>query len=1075
METIDIHYSQELYERMVEKYPILSTKTIQNILDQRRSLFVNDRLTPETINQIRQEVAVTLGIATETPAQDNAETQDLQQSRNVVSAEITNYFETNIILYTGTNPMTRPALPKLHFSSNTNNIISQINRILEEKVEACRTLDQLHELIYIAAATTLNAHQQTTQDKESSERRIMEKPWERRLKNQIESARKDIAVLELAVKDRACSRRVKKKTHIIVEKQKNQDSGTEIEVLDHLKQILAVKSNRLRRYREAATRRSQNALFYRNQKAFYRALQTQTHNNQPPEQPPDPKPTLEYWKNIWADTTQHQTNARWIADEKKRTARIPYMIDNNITAEEIKNQLRKTQNWKAAGIDNIHNFWLKRFHSTHLKLANIYNEIMQNPELAPAFLTQGRTYLLPKTDPPSSDPSKYRPITCLPTIYKVFTGIIAEKIQGHLEQHNILAEEQKGCRKRSQGCKEQIIIDSIITEQTKKKKGDLYWAYIDYRKAFDSVPHSWLEEVLKIYKIDPQIRELLAVLMKRWETELRLNNRNLGRIAINRGIYQGDSLSALWFCLALNPLSSLLNKRKIGYSLNNLKINHIAYMDDIKILCNTNDDLTQLISQIQRYSKDIKMEFGFDKCRTNSTIRGVWRHHEGYELNAETEGRITGMDRGEAYKYLGVLQTSGIEHGQMKEMLTETYKKRLRKLLKSKLSAVNMMKAVNTYAAPILSYSFGLLKWTQTDLENLNRTTRTEFTKQRAHHPRSSVERFHLPREKGGRGIVDFRRLHQKIVQGMRDYFLTKAETSSTYRSISDADQGYTPLNLANRGFTPAAGPSVDQELEKWAEKPLHGRYKNTVTQPFIDTKASHQWLLSTNLFPETEGFMMSIQDQVIATLNYRKHIIKDPAVTEDRCRMCGKEAENIEHLISACSIMAPKEYTERHNNVAKIIHHYLRNMIYETNDQTPYYRYNPEKVIENMSGKLYWDRTIMTDHQINNNRPDITYIDKVNKHGYIIDIAVPAPANIQLKQREKITKYMPLANEIKELWRLEQVEIVPIIIGATGEIPTELHQYLQKLKLPPKTYIHLQKATILATCSLVRKVLNIK
>jgi len=58
------------------------------------------------------------------------------------------------------------------------------------------------------------------------------------------------------------------------------------------------------------------------------------------------------------------------------------------------------------------------------------------------------------------------------------------------------AEEQKGCIKNYQDCKEQLIIDSVVLEQAHKDNRNLYKASIDYRKAFDSVPHSWFIHVL---------------------------------------------------------------------------------------------------------------------------------------------------------------------------------------------------------------------------------------------------------------------------------------------------------------------------------------------------------------------------------------------------------------------------------------------------------------------------------------------------------------------------------------------------------------------------------------------------
>jgi len=150
-------------------------------------------------------------------------------------------------------------------------------------------------------------------------------------------------------------------------------------------------------------------------------------------------------------------------------------------------------------------------------------------------------------------------------IYKIYTACIAEKIYKHLDTNKLLAEEQKGCIKNSQGCKEQLEIDSVVLEKVHKDNRNLYIAYIDYRKAFNSVPHSWLIHVLQIYKIDPQIINPLQQLMKKWTTTVQVKVKNhwiMSDPIRIRGIYQGDNLSTLWFCLALNPpfLSAQQNK-----------------------------------------------------------------------------------------------------------------------------------------------------------------------------------------------------------------------------------------------------------------------------------------------------------------------------------------------------------------------------------------------------------------------------------------------------------------------------------------------------------------------------------
>ena len=104
--------------------------------------------------------------------------------------------------------------------------------------------------------------------------------------------------------------------------------------------------------------------------------------------------------------------------------------------------------------------------------------MIEQPTRIPEFATKGITYLKPKSAE-TENPAKYRPIACLPTIYKIITSCMATKITRYCEENNIMAEQQKGCKKYSLGCKEQLIIDQIVTQQANKKKHNLYMAYID--------------------------------------------------------------------------------------------------------------------------------------------------------------------------------------------------------------------------------------------------------------------------------------------------------------------------------------------------------------------------------------------------------------------------------------------------------------------------------------------------------------------------------------------------------------------------------------------------------------------
>lgn len=139
----------------------------------------------------------------------------------------------------------------------------------------------------------------------------------------------------------------------------------------------------------------------------------------------------------------------------------------------------------------------------------------------------------------------------------------------------------------------------------------------------------------------------------------------------------------------------------------------------------------------------------------------------------------------------------------------------------------------------------------------------------------------------------------------------------------------------------------------------------------------------------------------------------------------------------------------------------------------TPYYKYNPETILENDEYKLYWDRTVLTDQPVRNNRPDLILINKLSRHTTLIDIAVPNNNNLREKHNEKIAKYRDLEMQIKRQWNMKNVQTVPIVISTTGVIPKTLIQNLKLLGLSEHLFKAMQKAVLLATARSVRKFLG--
>ena len=335
------------------------------------------------------------------------------------------------------------------------------------------------------------------------------------------------------------------------------------------------------------------------------------------------------------------------------------------------------------------------------------------------------------------------------------TGILATKIESHLEAHGILAHEQQGGRKGSYGTKKQLIINKMLLEHSIKFRRNLSITYIDYAKAYDSVPHPWIIETLKAYKVSPVIVEFLQHAMKMWQIKLILKHDNgileVPEIRIKRGIFQGDTLSPLLFVIAINPLSYLLNKSGHGYKVEGVKYSHILYMDDIKTFSSSSNGGKELIRIMFEFTKSIGMAFGIDKCKILNIVRGKYAKCGDVAL---PDGEvIKEMESDEVYKYLGVIESTTIKHADMKQKVLTTFKKRLRCILKTELNSKNIAIAIGESAIPVISYTFGVLNWNEEEIKDADILMRKNLNLFKMFQIKSDVDRLYLPRTMGGRGF----------------------------------------------------------------------------------------------------------------------------------------------------------------------------------------------------------------------------------------------------------------------------------------------------------------------------------
>ena len=336
--------------------------------------------------------------------------------------------------------------------------------------------------------------------------------WKRRLQNKIKALRKDLSQLETS-KDKDISNfryweRLERKYSIRVKRLNA--------VIEELKQRTTAIAAKVRRYQG---------------------------RDQEEERCDDDQPVAEEskhcWGNIWSQSANHKKDTKWLQDlrsdvDVKKQEKI------DITTGCLKKILGRIPNWKSSGLDLVQRFWLKNFSSLHERVRLQVKECLDS-RFMPSWLTRGMTSLLQKDKSKGNIASNYRPITCLPLIWKLLTGVIADQLYAHLDQEKLLPEEQKGCREGYRGTNDLLYIDRAVIKEVKSRNTNLTMAWIDYKKVYDMVPHSWIIECLDLFGVAENIKNLLANSMEKWKVMLCSGNSELGEVEIKLGIFQGDS------------------------------------------------------------------------------------------------------------------------------------------------------------------------------------------------------------------------------------------------------------------------------------------------------------------------------------------------------------------------------------------------------------------------------------------------------------------------------------------------------------------------------------------------------
>ena len=195
---------------------------------------------------------------------------------------------------------------------------------------------------------------------------------------------------------------------------------------------------------------------------------------------------------------------------------------------------------------------------------------------------------------------------------------------------------------------------------------------------------------------------------------------------------------------------------------------------------------------------------------------------------------------------------------------------------------------------------------------------------------------------------------------------------------------------------------SLERMKTQYLQKPLHGYVSKYISQlQEINQLKSKQWTCSKCMTSHSEAYACAIQEQEIGTKDLISRRNKKVGLrTDNRCRLCQNQVEDVFHIISSCSRMSSRYYLPlRHDAIAKYVYEQHRNKL------------APGCKVEYLADEFihcegnieyWWNLSIKTAIKTKNNKPDLIIWNNEVKTCQVVEFSCPADINVSKKVSEK-------------------------------------------------------------------------
>lgn len=286
------------------------------------------------------------------------------------------------------------------------------------------------------------------------------------------------------------------------------------------------------------------------------------------------------------------------------------------TIDELQQIISELRNDKASGENQIVAELWKKAHKNAVKsLQWVFDEIWKKEDIPVEWKTALIHPLHKKGS--KTDPNNYRGISLLDVTYKILSKVLLMRAEPQLDPQ--LGEYQGGFRK-GRSCIEQIFNLKNIMAYQKSRKKMYVITFIDFKKAYDSIDRESLLSVLEELGLDKKTTNIIKATITNTFSKVKFMGELSDSFEIKTGVRQGDGLSPLLFNCALEKVVREWKKNiksgiRLGCKKTNLKINSIAFADDMALFAETMEEAREQILELKKQAAKIGLKISFEKTK----------------------------------------------------------------------------------------------------------------------------------------------------------------------------------------------------------------------------------------------------------------------------------------------------------------------------------------------------------------------------------------------------------------------------------------------------------------------------